>query len=363
MYISIFFSAIIKKKSLYKEYKMANSKNKKSPIGVIIFILVVVLVIGGIVAYKIATKPEPIPEGAVGNTSGNLNNRGLFCESDGYVYFCNPYDQRKLYKMKNDGTEVERIADVPCEYINVYGDQIYFYQTPGADNQVFGLGGLYGVCSTDIKGKSGMNNIDKCIVNSLCMYGPKLYYQHYDKAEGLTLYEADIKTEDKKLISNQRVMVTTPYNGKFMTYNEDIGYYLSQFNPASGQFELYDQDAKVYNVIIEGGYVYYMDIDDSYRIYRMDLSSYQKEKLTDYTVDLFNVYGNNIFFQRNVNSGEEPAIMKMNLDGSNVQLIEEGNFTNINCTSTYTYYYGYGDAAPIYRVPTNGSTSAEVFMP
>ena len=29
------------------------------------------------------------PEGTVGNTAGNLNNGGLFCEYDGKVYFSN----------------------------------------------------------------------------------------------------------------------------------------------------------------------------------------------------------------------------------------------------------------------------------
>ena len=31
------------------------------------------------------------PAGTVGNTAGNLNNDGLFCEYDGTVYFLNPY--------------------------------------------------------------------------------------------------------------------------------------------------------------------------------------------------------------------------------------------------------------------------------
>lgn len=333
---------------------------KSSPVGIIIFILVLIAIAGGVVFYTIKNRPQKIPDGAIGNTSGNLNNRGLFCESDGYIYFSNAYDQRKLYKMKDDGTELECIGDVPAEFINVYGNQVFFYQTPEADNQVFGLGGLYGVCSTDTDGKSGMNNIDKTIVNSLILYGPNLYYQHYDKAEGLRLYKADPNTEKKEEISDKRVFVTTPYNGKFLTYNEDIGYYLSAFNPDSRQFELVDQNTRVYNVIYDGRYVYYMDIDESYLIYRMNLSDYRKEKLTDCRVDLFNVYGDNIFYQKN--SETDPGIYHMRADGSNPQLILEGNYTNINCTSTYTYFYPYGDASIIYRVPTNGG-AAEVFRP
>ena len=339
---------------------MAKEKRKNNRLGIILFIIFIVFIIVGIVVINLRNRPQVIPEDAIGNTSGNINNRGLFCESDGYVYFCNTYDQRKLYKMTLDGTDVERIADVPVEYINVYGNQVFFYQTPGADNQVFGLGGLYGVCSTDINGKSGMNNIDKTIVNSLVLYGPNLYYQHYNKDEGLRLYRANVDTEEKVELSDKRVFISTPYNGKFLTYDENNSFFLSMFNPANGQMELFDQETRAYNIIVEGPYVYYMNVDDSYRIYRMNLSNYQKEKLTDYTVDCFNVYGDDIFFQKS--SQDDPALMHMKTDGSNEQVVASGNFTNINCTSKYTYFYSFGDEAPIYRVPTSGGQS-QTFMP
>lgn len=334
--------------------------NKKNPLGIIIFILILLAIIGGIVFITIKNRPQQIPDDAVGNTSGNLNNHGLFCESDGYVYFSNPYDQRKLYKMTIDGNDLECIGDVPCEYINVYGNEVYFYQTPVADNQVFGLGGLYGICSTDINGKTGMNNIDKTVVNSLVLYGPKLYYQHYDQAEGLRLYEADPHTEEKKEISDKRVFVSTPYNGRFLTYNEENGYFFSAFNPASGQMELLDQESRVYNVILDGQYIYYMNIDDSYRIYRMKLGTYEKEKITDSTVDIFNVYGSDLFYQKNSESA--PGLYHMNLTSGSEELVAEGNYTNINCTSTYTYFYPFGDNAVLYRVPTSGGT-ANSWMP
>lgn len=333
-------------------------KNKK--LGVLITILVLIVIAGAITAYVLVNRDKPIPADAIGNTSGNLNNHGLFCEADGYVYFTNPYDERKLYKMTLEGDKAECLADVPCEYINVYGDKVYFYQTPGADNQVFGLGGLYGICYTDTEGKSGLHNVDKTICNSLVLYGPSLFYQHYENGK-LTLFKADPKKKDKMQISDKRVFVSTPWNGKFLTYNEDIGYYLSLYNTENDQFELFDQDARVYNVITEGEYVYYMNIDDSYRIYRMNMNSHEKEKLTDDIVDLFNVYQGHIFYQKNSQSGD-PGVWHMRTDGSGASLVAEGNYTNINCTSTYTYFYGFGEAAPIYRVPTTGG-SAQQFVP
>lgn len=336
-------------------------KNTKETIGTILIVLIILVGIAAVIYVNQLSKKNTIPDDTIGNTSGNLNNRGLLCESDGYIYFSNPYDRKALYRMKEDGTEIKCLVHVPVEYINVYDDTVYFYQLPGADEQVFGLSGLFGICYTDTKGKDGLNNIDKTLCNSLVLYGKNLYYQHYDKAEGLTLYRADAKTEAKEKISDKRVFVSTPYDGKFMCYNEDNSYFISLFNPQTNQMELFDQDIRAYNIIVEGEYMYYMNIDDSYRIYRMKLSDHTTEKLTDDRVDLFNIQNGNIFYQKN--SEQSPALMRMNADGSNVSVIASGNYTSINCSSNYAYFYSFGEEAPIYRVPLSGGSVETLDIP
>ena len=62
-----------------------------------------ILILAVFVIYNIVTNRIPMnPEGTVGNTAGNLNNRGLFCEYDGLVYFSNAYDRGALYSMTPD---------------------------------------------------------------------------------------------------------------------------------------------------------------------------------------------------------------------------------------------------------------------
>ena len=338
-----------------------SASKRKGIASLIVFLLIVILIGAGITLYTYNNRHIPVPDGYIGNTTGNLNNHALFCENDGYIYFSNMYDSKKLYRMKPDGTEAEIVCNVPCEYINVYGDRVYFYQCPSADDQIFGLGGLYGICSTNLTGTSGTTNHDKAIVNSLVLYGDNLYYQHYDSKEGLTLYKATTDDTGKEKISDKEIFVACPYDGVFLTYNTENGYYLSFYNPVNDSIGLFDE-IRAYNIIHEGNYLYYMNIDDSYRIYRYDLSLRTQEKLTDYTVDLFNVYGDSIFFQKN--SETEPALMRMGTDGSNPQVIAEGNYKDINCTSTYTYFYGLSDKDPILKVPTaSGSTDVSYFDP
>lgn len=339
---------------------MAGGKKKKLKgiAKVIIGLLVFLIIVVGIIVYIISHKKEPIPEGYMGNTGGNLNNHGLFCENDGWIYFSNSYNQSKLYKMKTDLSEVTQLTDVPVEYINVYDDTVYFYQTPGAEGQIFGLGGLYGICYTDINGKTGLNNIDKAICNGLILYGPHLYYQHYENTEGLTLYKAEPDKSGKAKISDKDVNITCPLNGKFLCYDKDNQYCLSAYNEETDKMELISGKIRAYNIIKEGDYLYYMSVDDHYKIYRYSLSSGNIEKITDFTVDIFNVYGDYIFAQ--LNSETNPQLVHMKSDGSHQSVVAEGNFTNINCTSTYTFFYNFEGITPIYYVPTIGGT-AQIF--
>lgn len=335
---------------------MSKKKKRNKIVPVIITVVVLALLISGIILYNYINRYIEVPSGYIGNTSGNNVNHGLFCESDGYIYFSNVYDSNKLYRMKNDLTEAECIRDVPVEFINVHDKKVYFYQTPGGEGQVFGLGGLYGVCYTDITGKEGLNSIDKAIVNSMVLYGDAIYYQSYDAKEGLTLYKAspNIKKKSKEQISTKKILATCPYEGVFLTYNTENGYFLSYFNPDTDSIGLFDE-IRAYNICQDGNFLYYMNIDDSYRIYRYDLSTKTQQKITDYTVDTFNVYDGNVFLQKN--SETSPALIRINSDGTGEETIAEGNFKNINCTSTYTFFYGFNDGDPVYCCPTYGGSS------
>lgn len=64
-------------------------KDKKALFILIPFLLFVLIV--GALAIVGDRIPDNPPE-TVGNTAGNLNNSGYFCEYDGTVYFANAYD-------------------------------------------------------------------------------------------------------------------------------------------------------------------------------------------------------------------------------------------------------------------------------
>lgn len=71
--------------------------------------------------------PRQSPE-TVGNTAGNLNNSGYFCEYDGTVYFANAYDSNTLYSM-DPGAEYQETGQCFRENI-LAGENIFTTTRP-----------------------------------------------------------------------------------------------------------------------------------------------------------------------------------------------------------------------------------------
>ena len=92
---------------------------------------------------------------AVGNTAGNLNNKGRFCEYDGKIYFANPYDDGHLYVMNSDCSNARALNTDSVYYINVCGNYIYYVRNnlSSAKENSF-TGQMFGVYRTDLDGQN-----------------------------------------------------------------------------------------------------------------------------------------------------------------------------------------------------------------
>ena len=78
---------------------------------IIIILVIVALIAGLIVSYNIFfNKTSKNDSSFVGNTGGNLNNSGLFCQHNDKVYFANPYDSGSLYSMTPDENNIKKVS-------------------------------------------------------------------------------------------------------------------------------------------------------------------------------------------------------------------------------------------------------------
>lgn len=325
-------------------------------------IISVLIIIAAALVVVFSSRSKRIPDNppeTVGNTSGNLNNEGLFCESDGVIYFANTNDKHYLYRMDVDGSNVQRLIDVPVAYINAGGDYLYFYYADQGETKFMGLAGnMRGIYRLDKKGKSALTCLDRATSGIVNLLGSSLYYEHYDNTDGMTLYSINLNGKDKKQMVNAIINPACVVYGNIYYPDQDNYFYLNVYRPGDTEGKLYMEEG-MYNPTCVGDSIYYMKLTDKYRLYRYDMSTGSSTKITNDRIDTFNVHGDKIFYQRN----SDPALISVNSDGSNAVVIAEGNYKNINCTSKYTYFQPFEDDSTTYMTETYGYGGYSVFEP
>lgn len=295
-----------------------------------------------------------------GNTAGNLNNGGLFCEANGVVYFSNAYDGGCLYSMSPDETNMKKLTTVAASSINADPNYLYYYLD--STNSGVGLGYVqrtYGIYRSNLNGKrSECLKRGNAITMQLC--GNYLYYQYFDNNDkrGTQLYKVKIDKSEEKKVADYNINPASCVDGLIYFNGTTDNHYLYTLNTANDSVSLL-WDGDLWNPVYDNGYIYFMDVQNNYRLCRYSHSENVVEVLTNDRIDFFNLYGNYIYYQKS--SQTEPALKRMYLDGSSVETVAEGVYKNINVTSNYVYFTAFGSDVPVYKTPTNGAVSVTTF--
>lgn len=324
---------------------------------VILVVIAILLVTSVILSNRLNRIPANTP-GTTGNTAGNLINNGLFCEDDGVVYFANPYDDWQLYSMTPYCTDIREVWNVPVKYINAGGKYLYYYQDAGSQNTGFGyLGNMLGLYRIKKTGKDN-KSLDKQPSGILKLVDDTLFYQHYDNIEGMNLYQVNTDGSGKEMIIEAIVNPACTSNHTIYYSNPEENFILTAYDTDLRTISRV-YEGKLYNPILLDNYMYYMNVADDYALYRYDMNDGNIEKLTTDRVDVYNICSDYIYYQKNDTA--EPALKRMRPDGSEVEVVAVGNYTNINITSSYTYFIAFGEDVPMYRTPTAGEINVTEF--
>ena len=321
-------------------------KNKTQIIIVITVFAVLLLFLGGVLALSGYVSPNPA--GTVGNTAGNINNSGLVCEYDGKVYFANAFDGGSLYSMTADEQNLRRLNSVETQNILAGGKYLFYFQT-GAASTGSGFGQLDGMKSFDRCDLKGNNSIalTNDVVTSGQLVDNFLYLMTTDN-DGVRFYKMGIDGEDEVTLAEHIVNPACAQSGTIY-YNGTLEeHYLYALDSKSDVSEIIWK-GNLWYPVLEGDYVYYMDVANNYRLCRYSLSQNVIEVLTNDRADCFNVGNGYIYYQKN--SSTEPALICMRNDGSNVQVVAEGIFTDINMSSKFVYFKEFGVDDVMYHSP------------
>lgn len=321
----------------------------------ITFVILILLSAGVILSGRIPMNDDF----TVGNTPGNLNNGGYFCEADGKVYFANAYDNYALYSMNPDESGMVKLSGNSVSSINAAGKYLYYAMTSDGSGGS-GLGYLArtsGIYRSNLKGKSTVG-LDRCSIVSMQLCGNYLYYEKYDKKLGTTLDKIRIDKKEKQIVAEEIVNPNCFVDGRIYYNGAGKDHYLHALDVATDRDSIVWR-GNLWNPIVQDGYVYYMDVPENYRLCRYSLYNDVVEVLTNDRIDMFNVYGNYIYYQ--VSSTSAPAFKRMMIDGSSQELIREGVYQNINITSEYVYFNSFNEAAPVYKTSTFGPVNVITF--
>lgn len=317
-------------------------------------LILVLLCVFSVLSKRIAKNPA----GTVGNTAGNLNNGGLFCEDDGIVYFSNLYDNGCLYSMNPDESNCRKLSNASVSSINAAGKYLYFYQSPASSfdgvSSIFHINGVYRMK------KSGNDAV--CLKQipspALSLCDNTLFYLANPKDSGSVLWRIDIDKKNPAEIADYIINPACVHNGLIYFGGMLNDHFLYTLNPADNSITTVLEE-NVYNPIVYGDYVYYMDVSSDYRLCRYHLTDQSISVLTNDRIDFYNIAGDMIYYQKS--SADEPALKRMQLDGSLNEIVASGVYEHINATSRYVYFHAYRADTPIYRTPLNGPVSVSTF--
>ncbi len=328
-------------------------KTQATLLAIVVCIIAIILMIMGYLSGRVSK----IPAGTVGNTAGNLNNSGYFCEYDGTVYFANSFDGGSLYAMDPLEGNIRKLNDMSVRNILAGGKYLFFFQT-GSASQTSGVGGVVSTRSfirSNLTGDAFTVLNRETIVNAQ-LVDNTLYLLRADTTP-VEFYRMGIDKSDKQVLAEYPINPHCVYNGDIYFNGTQDDHSLHKLDVTSDRItEEWRSD--IWNPIIEGGYVYYMDVPNNYRLCRYSFSQDVVEVLTNDRIDCFNVGNGYIYYQK---SGDQPQLKCMLTDGTAEQVIADGVFNSISMTSRYVYFKEFGDDITLYHTPL-GANYYDVFQ-
>ena len=328
---------------------------------VILIVVFLAVVVGGFVYKYISTMTHFNEPDTNGNTIGNLYGNGLFCEIDDTVYFANPNDGDRLYKMNPDESDIQYVANDSIFYLNA--DEHYLYYSRNGkkykDNSQMGFLGVNtdSLCRMDRKSKK-VTILDDAICNACALCGNTVIYLRYDAEEATTLYTVKIDATEREQLSKVPLDPRCVVGDKFYYAGVENDHNLHSMNITTKDSS-YVSAENLWLPIIMKRDLYFIDLDNKHRVYTVSLGGGTKTGLTSYGAVCYNLNKNYLYYQSL--KGNPDGLYMVDLTTGAEFLIAEGQYNNINITSKYVYFQDYYSEAT-FHVPV-GSTSVSLFNP
>ncbi len=337
----------------------------RNRIFLIIFSVIVVTLSALILIYTLSKRVPMNDETVVGNNPGNLYNGGLFLEMGDTVYFSNPLENDCLYTMSPDETNLKELTSMGVRSIVGAGKHVYYYLDYSKTNLSGDLKGLgrvstfYGLYRCDYDGDN-QTLLDRESISAVQLVGSNLYYR-VDTGSKAGLNSIRIDKQNQKTITSELLDPSCALGGKIYYSGIDLDHDLHVMDTLSENSSSIILSGNIWQPIIQGDYVYYIDAAHHYRLCRTNLISKTTDVITNSRVDYYNMNEYNIFYATSEAGNQTLRVTR--LDGSGNTVIAEGIYHALNLTSKYLYFKPFGVDNVMLHVPVDGSEMPSTFRP
>lgn len=332
----------------------------------ILFILSILLIILAIVVFiyiQIFGPKETIMNTGYinGNTAGNLYNGGLFCESNGTIFFSNPSDHGKLYSMDTQGKNLKKLTEDNATFINADENYVYYVRDNSNTSLDYNFVAFHKNALVRID-RDGRNLVILDTEPSMyaALLGNYIYYLHYTTQDASTLYKVRIDGEEQKQVLDEAVF-TCNTDGQYFYYNGmHTDGSIHRFDTSNDTTTTVYEGNCFQPIVSNGSDVYYIDGNTDYSIIHTDLQFSNPTYVTTDSVDAYNMYGDYIYYQAFDKNGSSLCMIKT--DGTEKTVIREGDFCDIHVTSHYVFFREY-HSGNMYYFPRNNPDDVRKFNP
>ena len=301
-------------------------------------------------------------DSVVGNSLGNIYNGGLFCEHDNLIFFSNDNDDGSLYVMKSDGLNAKKLHNDKASFINADDNYIYYVRANNTKenkkgSMPFNNTGIYRINYNGKKLKSITSNPG----SYLTLQGNYLYFQKYDVENGLLLFRNKIDGSSERQLVKDAAIPMGVYAGELYYTAFSNNHNINKVDLLSFTRSTYLEGNFAYP-IIHGEYIYYLDLDDNYSLYRMKLGGSKPTKLIDERLSTYNITNSGTYIYYQVDDSDNSRIERLNMNNMEIETLLYGNFKQIHVTDAFVFFKDY-DNTNTYMQVADGRISISTFEP
>lgn len=272
----------------------------------------------------------------IGNTPGNLSSGGVLAFSDDTVFYCDIAKGNSLYALRDGKSTL--LCDGNISSLNIVGEYLYFVDK--ARN--------YSIFKMKFDGSEYARVADVMATN-LIVLGNKMYFINWN--EECRVYSMDTNGKNLTQISDISTEMLYCYgtNLYINDRNDEANFYRLSLDGESNTLMGYDS---VYFVSGYDNNLYFRQGNEELNIWRMTDDGSVYEPLNNSRSGYINVSDGYVFF---VDFADNGSIIRMNEDGSGAVKLCSDGADNLSADGEYLYYFSDYNDKKLYRIKKDGT--------